>query len=86
MYVAEESPAETRASQPIRRVALVVAPRGLASRPVRDLSEQPDTVLEGLAERLPDARRWAPGPRLLAAASPRHQGPAVWLGNRRFPR
>ena len=63
-----------------------IADRGLASRPICDLFEQPDTVLEGLAERLPDARRRASGPRLAAAASPWHQGPAVRLGNRRFPR
>ena len=45
-----------------------------SSRPVRDLFEQLDTVLEGLSERVPDPRRRAPGPRLPAAASPRHQG------------
>ena len=32
-----------------------IADHGLDSRPVRDLFQQPDTILEGLAERVPDA-------------------------------
>ena len=60
-----------------------IADRGLASRPVRDLFQQPDTVLEGLAERVPDPRRRTPGPQLPAA--PGTKAPPCSWGTEGFP-